>query len=253
MTTVNVETWPSDAGVAQRSFQLKSYNLRSIGYLSREVRSSGPVAQRFEVKLTLPPMGVIAREAEGNASAKASWRKVDGFLARLRGTSGFVRLRDHARPAPYYNIVNIQGVANWDDDATWDDGAQWVGGHLPPYVVIDALARRGDNSVVMRGLPTSTEAALNPGDLFEIRPNGVPAEHGMLHLVTRQANSNSDGKSRVYFEPGIRLGVRSGDMVVLRQPTSVFSLASDEDGMIDVDQALNGTLGLTLIEVLPRS
>lgn len=249
---VNVATWPDDAHIAQRSFQLKSRNVRSVSYLSSSIRSSGPVSQRFEVKITLPPMQHIAQTNIDAARAKASWRFLSGFLSRLRGASGFVRMHDTARPQPYFNLVNMQGEAAWDDGSTWDDGAHWVGGHLPPYVVIDALERRGANSVVMRALPESTNDVFSPGDLFEIRRDGVPADHGMLHEVTQIASSNADGKARVYFEPGLRVGVRGGDMVALRKPTSVFNLASDDEGVIDVNEALHGSLGLTLIEVLPQ-
>jgi len=249
---VTIITWPADAHVAQRSFQLKSRNFRSGGYLSGDMRSSGPVSQRFEAKITLPTMDHVAQVNADPARANASWRIVSGILSGIRGTSGFIRMGDRARRGPYFNLVNAPVGASWDDLSTWDNGALWEGGYLPSYVHVDVLAARGDNSVVLAGLPVSTAAVLNPGDLFEVRRNGVPADHGMLHEVTRVASSNADGKSRVYFEPGLRVAVGAGDMVVLKDATTVFRLASDDEGVIDVNVALHGALGLSLVEVLPQ-
>lgn len=94
-------------------------------------------------------------------------------------------------------------------------------------------------------------AILNMGDLFEARPGGIAAEHGHLYEVNREADTNSTGKTRLYFEPGLRKKIAAGDMIVLRYPTSVFRLASDQEGLISRGLANLGDMGLSLTEVLP--
>lgn len=240
--TVEILDWPANlSSVTARTFRLTSRNLQSTSLLTREVTPAGPTVQRFVAALSFPPRD------------QAEWRQADGLLTSLRGMSGLLRLGDPAKKEPLFNSTVTETAETWDDLTTWDDGAGWSSGKLPAFVAAKDAASRGERSVVLQSLPVSTIAVLRPGDLFEIRTNGIPAEHGHLYLVTRQANTDTNGETRVTFEPGLRTGVAPGDMVVLTEPKTVFRLIDDEQGEIEVDNTFIGQMGLSLIEVLPRS
>ncbi len=240
--TIDILEWPENLqGVQSRNFQLVATNIRSRALLTKDVTPAGPTDQRFVTSLSFP-----ARDEEG-------WREADGLIASLRGSSGKMRLGDPFRCHPYFNHKVMQTTEQWDDSATWDDGTGWASGFLPEFVAVKTAAVRGDRSLVVQGLPASTSPVLYVGDHFEIQPNGIPADHAHLYIVTRRAASDANGDSRVYFEPGLRTGIAPGDKVVLTNPKTVFNLADDEQGAMEVDNQLYGRMGLSLVEVLPRS
>lgn len=240
--TDRIIDWPADlVNVQSRGFRLVSRNLQSSALITGEVTPSGPVVQRWIARLSYP------------AKREADWRRISGLLAGLRGTQGFLRIGDPMRRMPYHDRTVARTTEAWDDSTSFDDDTGWVSGPLPQFVAAAAAAARSARSILLSGLPASTAGVLGYGDLFEIRPSGVPAAHGHLYEVTGTANSDSSGESRVYFEPGLRTGVAAGDMVVLTEPRSVFRLADEDQGEMEVDNALFGRIGLSLIEVLPRS
>src|SRR5262249_25574971 len=121
----------------------------------------------------------------------------------------------------------------------------------PPYVVADQAAPQDDVSLVLSGLPASTDQVLRVGDLFEHRPNGVPSTAGRLYEVIDHCKSNAAGKTRVYFEPALRAPVSAGDMIVLAYPSTVFRLIDDNQGAITRTAPGNlASVGLSLMEVL---
>ena len=187
-----------------------------------------------------------------SAKGEAHWRELSARVSVLGGISGLLRIPDIGRLVPAYDLEVDPTVEFWSDGTYWTDGTGWESGFLPPYVVIDVAAARGDTSVVMRALPVSIERCLRMGDLFEIRPSGIPAEHGHLYEVANDVRTDADGKARVYFNPPLRAGVAAGDQVVLRAPMSVFRLAGDQEGIVNRDVNRHGRLGFTLIEELPR-
>jgi len=238
--------------VRERSFRLRPHNLTSRGLFSQAISPYGPVDQRWVAELTYPPQ------------EEADWRYWDGFLAGRDGMTGKLRAYDPARRQPRYNSVVTTTTENWDDATTWDDGTGWESGTLPPYVSAGEAAQRGETDLLLQFPGPSNDsppvsgyeslsAVLRSGDLFEIRPNGVPADYGHLYVVTGTGNTDASGQTRVTFRPGLRAGVATGDMVVLTDPMTVFRLASDDVGDMTVDTAQHAALGLSLIEVLPES
>lgn len=238
-------SWPYDTAPEVRSFRLRAFNLFSISSQTQEFVPGGLLVQRFEARLTFP------------ALTADRWRELDGLLAVLAGAGGKLRLWDEARKQPYYNSLVSKSGSNWDDNTTWDDGAQWESGLLPPFVTASEDQPRGATDLLAGGFPANTEGVLRRGDLFEVRPNGTAAEHGHLYVVVGFANSNSGGKTRIFFRPGLRAGVRAGDMLVIGGssptfwPSTVFRLASDDEGDIEVRAPSTGSIGVTLLEVLP--
>lgn len=234
--------WPSEhRGMTAGRFYLRAANLQSVGSFTGEVTPYGPIVQRFFCEFTPPP--------KSNENA----RTISGIISRARGISGLFRIYDTARKEPYYNSEVTKTTENWDDDTTFSDGTAWESGPLPNYVSVESNASRGDNSIIMQGFAANLTKVLRLGDLFELRPNGQPMEFGHLYEVTVDANTDANGKTRVYFEPGLRAGVAAGDQIVLKNPTSVFRLISDEQGPIEWDRSLVGRVGLSFAEVLPRT
>lgn len=222
-------------------FYLRSFSLQSVASFTGEVSPYGPTAQRFFCEFTLP------------AKSEADSRTLSGIISRARGISGLFRIYDTARKEPGYNAAITTTTETWDDGTGFSDNTLWESGPLPNYVAVNTAAVRGDNSILMEGFPVNLTKALRLGDLFEIRPNGQPTTFGHLYEVVVDANTDASGQTRVYFEPGLRAGVAAGDQIVLKNPTSVFRLVSDEQGVIDRDRTLIGRLGLSFMEVLPLS
>lgn len=232
-----IESWPSEIASGTTSFQLVPFNLFSTATFDNEINPGGTVDQRFVAKMTFPPKTTLV------------WREASGIISRLRGIYGRVRMYDPLRRIPAYNIRVMSEQHGFSDGTNWSDDTGWLEGFLPPLVSIVDPAKRGDRSIVVQGYPASEDKVHSPGDLFEIRPNGVAASHGHCYEVVRYSNSDADGKTRIEFEPGLRANVASGDQVVLRDPTTVFRLASDQEGEITRSIAHYGEFGLSLIEI----
>jgi hypothetical protein len=242
---MTILVWPHDSIPEMRSFRLKPFNIASVAAQTQELIPGGLLLQRWEARLTLTQV------------EEEQWRDLSGLASDLAGTGGLIRLWDHARAEPYFNRVATTTSETWDGGPTFEDGAGFESGLLSPYLTLVNGASRGANYLVMAGFPASTEGVLRRGDLFEIRPNGIPADHGHLYEVTRTARSNADGQAGVYFKGGLRKGVHAGDMAVVGggpwKPSSVFRLASDDEGNIEVQGPMIGSLGLSFIEVLPHA
>ena len=228
--------------VRERSFRLAASNLVSRGLMGGHILTYGPVSQRWVAALEFAPM------------RRARWQDFDGLIAGLGGQAGLVRVGDPYRRRPFHDTAATITGASWDDGTGWDDGASWSEGTLPPTVAVGAAAARGATAIQL-AFPAGFEsvaAVLRRGDLIEIRPGGIPSPHGHLYIATGTTGTDAAGGAGVAISPPLRAGIAAGDTVALRDPTSVFRLASDDGGEISVDSALIGRLGLSLIEVLPR-
>lgn len=228
----------------QSTFYLSSNAIDDPSPWTGERSPCGPFAQVFlaEIKPAQLKSPKLALDGEAN------WREWQGFMTRLRGTSGKMRIVDYYRMRPVYDARQTPALANWSDGSRWLDNSQWLSGALPPYVTLDEPARADGDSIVLRGLPPNTEAVLNPSDLIENRPNGIATTYGNMYEVVHCARTNSSGKARVYLGPGLRQGFSAGDMAVLRYPTCVFRLADAGQGIVTRTMGNLGSLGFKLIE-----
>jgi hypothetical protein len=232
-------------GVVQSTFTLSSDTFDNASPWTGE-RSNpfDPFVQIFSAEIKPAPAKSERMALDGDPT----WREWQGFITRLRGTSGRMRIVDYFRMRPRYEERNLPVQTNWADGSRWADGTQWSTGALPPFITFDQAAIAGDTTAVVRGLPASLEEILAPADLFEARPNGIATEYGNLYEIVHCARSNADGKARIYFAPGLRQGFAAGDMLVLRYPTCVFRLASKSEGMVTRVRGNIGNLGFKLIE-----
>ena len=226
--------------VTSRTFRLRSYNLSAGALYSGQVIPSGPVAQVWSASIE-----IVSKKG-------GDWQYVDGIIAGLRGMRQMFRAWDPARTDWLYNATATLSSEDFDDDTEFDDGTAFSSGKLPPSVNVGEARTKGSRDLLLSGFPASITAAGNVGDLFELRPNGTPAEFGHLYILTRVANTNADGEARVVFEPGLRADIAAGDMCVIRKATSVFRLVSDDEGEMTVGLASIGETGLQMVEVLPR-
>ncbi len=233
----------------QSQFYLSSDCIDSKSPWTQEGTPSDPFVQVFVADITPPDSFSPMR----TTAAEVSWRDWQGFMTRMRGTSGLLRVVDYYRMRPVYDLRNRPSSSRWSDGSTWSDGGEWSTGALPPFVTLDEAAGADEDSVVLRGLPADTETALSPSDLIELRPNGIPTPHGNLYEVVHCARSNTDGKARVYLQPGLRQGFAAGDMAVLRYPTCVFQLADKSQGIVTRSLGSVGSLGFKLIERTRRA
>jgi hypothetical protein len=225
-------------------FYLSSDSIDSRSPWTGERSPSDPFVQLFTADVT-PPAALSPSRTRAD---EVSWRDWQGFMTRLRGTSGLLRIVDYYRMRPAYDLRNAPAGANWAGGGTWSDGSQWSDAALPPYATLDEAAHADDDSIVLRGLPASTDQVLSPADLIEGRPNGIPTNFGNLYEVVHCSRSNADGKARVYIQPGLRQDFAAGDMMVLREPTCVFRLADKSQGIVTRTHGGIGNLGFKLIE-----
>lgn len=230
----------------QSQFYLSADCIDSRSPWTGEGTPFDPFVQVFIADITPPAAKSVAHTTADEVSAR-DWQ---GFMTRLRGTSGLLRVVDFYRMRPTYDVRNAPAKLNWSTGAAWSDGAQWSVGALPPFVTFAEAARANDDSVVLDfgGGLANTELVLSPADLMEARPNGIATSFGNLYEVVHAARTNAAGKTRVYLQPGLRQGFAAGDMVVLQYPTCVFRLADKQQGIVTRSLAGVGNLGFKLIE-----
>src|ERR1700730_13813910 len=126
---------------------------------------------------------------------------MDAFFSRLGGQAGLLRMGDPSRISPRYNRLLVPPFASWSDGSTFTDGSGFASSLLPPTCFLSSAANRGDTSVVIGGLPVSTANVLSRGDLFEVRPNGIPSKTPNLYQVMVDGPTNSSGQAGVEIRP----------------------------------------------------
>lgn len=252
MPLMRIDVWPSHLlRFVSATVSLGSLNgsVQPLFQAAPQVFAD-PFEQRWIATFQSPPMPE-KEITQADRLAHASWREVEGRVARLRGMARLLRLYDPYVRRPAFDLEQVPVGANFDDGSAFSDGSQWVSGFLPPFVTVDETAHEGAESIVVRGLPVSTSRVLRIGDRFEARPGGIAAHYGMYFIVVNDCKTNSAGKVRIYFEPGLRRGLKAGDMIVLRDPTSVYSLIDDRQGAVNRNVASHGEYGFSLVERLP--
>lgn len=257
MTAANIQWWPPHMMRAvSSSFTLGSLNGQVQPIFSARPRTfADPFEQRWFCTFKSPPLGEKETYGSGDAPAsrwlQPSFREVEGRIAKLRGTAGAVRIYDPFNNRPAWNLVAANRTqSNWSDGSTWAGGKKWTSGLLPPFIVADEDAEIGATFIVVRGLPVSLARVLRIGDPYEVIPNGIRPNYGCYHKIVDDTRSTASGKAGLYFQPGLRVAVKAGDMIRLNYPTTVMALVDDKQGEVQRD-VVTGSFGVTLVEVLP--
>lgn len=185
----------------------------------------------------------------------SKWQDKSAWFSRLRGDSNLLRIGDPLRCIPRFNRIkaNLPEPEPFSDGTYFTDNTGWVGGdgQVPQFAALDVAARAGDNFVVIKELPESMAAPfLYPGDLIEIRPNGIPSLTGMLYEIAVPGGTDANGKSGVEIYPNLRQNVAAGDQVVFYWPKTVMRLMDARQGMI-TREANRGSFGFACMEETP--
>lgn len=220
------------------SFFLSTINFKSVSPWTGRQSISGPNSQLWQAEVTF---GVQSRD---------QWMPLEGMLAQLAGQSGLLRFGDFAKRIPQRDLESVEGSAAWSDGTFFTDGSGWLDGMLPPSIYATESAARGATSLEVGGLPASEAKVLRRGDNFEHRPNGIPDATPRFHMVTRDAPTDANGKTRLEFLPPLRGGVATGDQIVLTDPMSVFRLADDNQGVVTRTPPHFGDVSIQLVEAI---
>jgi hypothetical protein len=225
------------------SFSLTPYTLKSQSQF-RARRAGRLVEQVFEANFVQRP-----------AVGPSAWQGHEAFFARVRGDSNLIRIGDPLRCIPKFNRLqgNLPPAEPFSDGTWFTDDTGWVGGEgsVPAYATVGESARRGDNFVVIENLPELMPSPfLYNGDLFEIRPNGVPASTAMLYMIAVPGGTDAEGRSGVEVYPNLRQNIVPGDQVVFHWPKTVMRLIDPRQGMIS-REANRGSFGFSCIEETP--
>jgi hypothetical protein len=237
----DVYDWPNDwyYRIQTQSFNLRSLNQAAgIGWGGAGQAISSLATQMWLCDVTMMPL------------RDPILQDMDAFLARLRGRNGVVRFGNGARLAPWNDRNLSPTTSTWDDGSTFTDGTAFANGFLPPEVYVVNAAAKGSNYVVLGGFPASMTAALHRGDLLQIKPNGIPGTVPHLYKTMWTADSNSAGQIGVAIEPRLRAGIAAGDVVGLRNATTLFRMVDDTQGDIQITGAGMGACGFSLVEAL---
>lgn len=224
-------------------FAKLSFQLRAASQISPRPWAGGNSIYGPHVQLFMPKLTVTTQDVD-------TWPVMDGFFSRLGGQAGLIRIGDASRLQPQYNRSVIVGSQLFSDGSSFTDGSGFASGLLPPTCFLAATASRGDQSVVIGGLPASTASVLRRGDLFELRPNGIPSASPNLYQVMVDGSTDAAGNAGVEIRPPLRQGMSSGDMVVLSYPTSVFHLVDDAQAEMQITPPFLADFGFSLIEAV---
>lgn len=177
---------------------------------------------------------------------------VEAILTKLKGRANVLRFAYSNRWAPYRDRSRVAGRVNFSDGTSFTDGTGFVNGLLPPEVFLVNAAAAGSRYLTLAcgssalGVPNAFRA----GDLLQIKPGGIAGTVPHLYQATLGGDTDASGNIGLTIEPKLRQGVAAGDTVSLRYPDTLFRLADDNQGEIDVGGGGFGTCGFQLIEAL---
>lgn len=224
-------------------FGLTPYSLTHASQF-RQRKSARLIEQVWEAQYTQRPEVGPGR-----------WQGKGAFFSRLDGDTRLIRIGDPLRCIPLLNrsTKRAGGVVSepFSDGTYFTDATGWVEGPVPEFAYISEVARRGDKAVVIAGLGVSYASPyLNAGDLFEIRPNGIPSLFGMLYEVVVPTGTDAQGRGGVEIRPRLRANIVPGDQVVFHHPRTVMRLIDSRQGRIS-REANVGAFGFACVEETP--
>lgn len=220
-----IHDWPQDAAWTPMS---GTFRLTAIAALSTSpytgAHKAASLAQIWVAKLAW------------NNRALDDTHNIQGFLDQLEGPVNPVRLFDWWRAAP---VLLSGGSQSWSDGTFFTDGTGWADGYAPAIIV---AAARGERSIVVSGLPASTEC-FRRGDLIGVADG--------LYEVRAGVTSNAAGEALILIQPGLRAVIAVGDTVSLYRPTLAMRLASDAEAAINRAFHWGEGFSLTFVEDIP--
>jgi len=235
---MNVYDWPLEwYKFTETSFNLQSNTIQSQSTFTPRINSA-LTFQNWQADFVLRP-----------EVGPSKWQKYGAFFSRIKGPSNIFRIGDPLRCVPLHNRNIMRGIGEpWSDDTYFTDGTGWSeSGLVPPTASLLEGANRGDLFIKIKGLTPNLTPALHPGDLLELRVNGIPSVTSNLYEVVVAGPTNGNGETGVEIAPGLRQSFAPNDMVVLWHPRGSFRLVDNGQGMIN-RRANVGTIGFSGIE-----
>lgn len=190
-------------------------------------------------------------ELQLNPFDDGSWKAVAAFFSEAGGQAGIIRICDPARRWTQYDDEALFSEQPWSDGTFFSDGSGFLEGGLPTSIYADETQERGQTTLKVTGLPANSTRVIRRGDTFEIRRGGlieplVPS----FHEAIRDASTDANGDTRLYFRPVLRKGVAPGDQIVLDHPMCNMRALDDMQGLVDVVGKSRGATGFTLVEAI---
>lgn len=227
--------------ITGQKFTLRSVN-QSAGtnWNGTGGKPSGPHTQFWTADVTL---GQIADPI---------LQDVDALITKLRGRANVLRFAYSNRWAPWRDRNLVAGQSTFSDGTRFVDGTGFSNGLLPPEVFLVNAAPMGSRYLTLAcgSAATSIANAFRAGDLLQVKPNGIAGTVPHLYKATLGGDTDASGNIGLTIEPKLRQGVAAGDTVSLRYPDTLFRLADDNQGEIDVQGGGFGTCGFQIIEAL---
>ena len=229
--------WPTTIRPASCSFKIATRTVYGASPLRKARRAFGSVVDQWTAKLSwerLPP---------------DLWMPLDGMISRVDGPLGTIRMWDAARSHPFGMAAGLNvetamslGIGSPFSDGTYfTDGKGWL--DVSAYGFVATSVEAGSEFLSIGGLVPNQPVSLLGGDLFEVG--------GYLYKAGMTAASDANGFATVTIRPRLRTTVLDGDSVLFAFPTSPFQLADDEQGAFEIVSPMDGSIGLSLVEVLP--
>lgn len=228
------------------SFTTVRFQLRSMSQVSSRPWSGGNSVYGPHAQLWMPKLTAATQDAE-------VWQPMDAFFSRLGGQAGLIRIGDPSRLVCQFNRENTASQEQWSDSTFFTDGTGFVSGLIPPTAFITTAVDRGENAIIIGGLPVSTSRALRRGDLLELRQNGIATACPNLYQVMVDGSTNSAGETGVEIRPRLRQAMAAGDMVVIDHPTSTFHLVDDSQAEMEITPPLFAAFGFSLVEAIENA
>lgn len=200
MTTIY--DWPEDLAPTEMSI-----DLMTPAAIYTDPRSGTRLRQRRSNDIWVASMSFrdICRD---------KWKKLAGFLAKIEGPIGRIRLYDFSDPVP----DGEAGAGYFGDGTGYGDG----GSFEEADIEIGEDAAIGETTITLRILTALTGPALLAGDCFSL-PND------RRYIVTADMETQIGGAGAlvtVDIMPPLVEAVVDGDAVNVYWPTEIFNLVS---------------------------
>jgi hypothetical protein len=237
MTTLPEYRWPRDFYPNSVQLDCQPYTITSRMPLRGSRRSSGPIVEVWEARLTYRDL--IGAE---------NWGPIRGFLGRVRGAGGLIRIHDQARALPRGTAAGVASSTKletitaqpWSDGSYFSDGTGWTDAATAGVIATAAPAK--SEWILISGLVPSMPLSIGAADLMEIG--------GRLYESLIDVPSDPSGRALVQIGPRLRAPVLPGDRVEFAYATTPMQFV-DKRPVMEVRGGGNRTdFGLDLVEWL---
>lgn len=198
-----IVTWPLDLRPSQQSFYIRTNTISFQSPLTGHTQVQERDGARWVASIAL-------------SRNQTDTRRIEAFLAALKGPAGIILLPDFRRLAAKGTLAGA------------------------PH-----LASGTGTSLTITGFTPNAENVLVAGDLIQTSP-------GRMHMVLQNVDADEDGEAVVAIAPRLREAVIVGALVT-NNVRARMRLTSDDAARNQTDKKLLSSFALELIEALPET